>query len=98
MKHHIKELYIVFSTEGKILATPAFVEQYEIPTAGVARDKARMNHQPYAIKAPFHVAHKGYAKVYTPNSVDLIWMYGEKTWFDTKEERDAYRASMNREG
>lgn len=95
MKHSIKELYIVQSPERSILATSTFVEQYQIPTSRTEREEARIKGVPYAFKASHHQAHKGYAKVYTPNSIDLIWMYGEKTWFDTKEERDVYRAQCH---
>jgi hypothetical protein len=29
------------------------------------------------------------------NDIKIIYMYGEHTWFDTREERDEYRARMN---
>lgn len=30
------------------------------------------------------------------NQIKTAWQYGEKTWFDTKEERDSYRAESNK--
>lgn len=35
--------------------------------------------------------------IITANGVIKGYMYGEYTWFDTKEERDAYRAERNAE-
>jgi hypothetical protein len=30
-------------------------------------------------------------KIYTTEGIKFGYVYGEKTWFDTREERDAYR-------
>lgn len=45
-------------------------------------------------RASYHCA-KDTAKVLDmENEVIIIYMYGEKTWFDTREERDEYRSRM----
>jgi len=98
MKHSIRELYKVLGVKRPFLATPAFIEEYQIATTRESVSTARLNGSPYAIRATHQQAHKGFALVHCVDSVDMIWMYGEKTWFDTKEERDAYRALKQREG
>lgn len=98
MKHSIQELYKIMSAKAPILATASFIEAYGIPTTTAEVAQARLNGKRYALKATHQQSNKGYAKVYTANSIDLIWLYGEKTWFDTKEERDVYRASIKKEG
>ena len=85
MKHSISELYLVRGAGDSCLATAAFLELHQIPML-----ENRVPDAPYAIRAPFYRTHSGYALVHNTNSIDMIHMYGEKTWFDTKEERDAY--------
>lgn len=40
---------------------------------------------------------KGTKNIYTAKGKRVIYTYGEKTWFDTEAERDAYRAQRNAE-
>jgi hypothetical protein len=92
MKHSIDELYLIRSNYNSYLATAMFLELHQIPML-----ENRVPDAPYAIKAPFYRTHNGYALVHNANSIDMIYMYGEKTWFDTKEERDAYRLQVQEE-
>ena len=36
-------------------------------------------------------------KVYDVDSIKIIYMFGEKTWFDTQEELNAYRIAYHKE-
>lgn len=40
---------------------------------------------------------KGTKNIHTAQGKRTIYTYGEKTWFDTEAERDAYRAQRNAE-
>lgn len=40
---------------------------------------------------------KGTKNIHTAEGVKVVYTYGEKTWFDTQEERDNYRAMRNAE-
>lgn len=40
---------------------------------------------------------KGTKTIHTAQGKRTIYTYGEKTWFDTEAERDAYRAQRNAE-
>lgn len=44
-----------------------------------------------------HLIGKDAVKINTATGIKTVYFYGEKTWFDTKEERDAYREETNRE-
>ena len=44
-----------------------------------------------------HLIGKDAVKINTATGIKTVYFYGEKTWFDTKEERDAYREEANRE-
>ena len=44
-----------------------------------------------------HLIGKDAVKINTATGVKTVYFYGEKTWFDTKEERDTYREETNRE-
>lgn len=44
-----------------------------------------------------HLIGKDAVKINTATGVKTVYFYGEKTWFDTKEERDTYREKANRE-
>lgn len=44
-----------------------------------------------------HLIGKDAVKIHTATEIKTVYFYGEKTWFDTKEERDTYREETNRE-
>ena len=43
-----------------------------------------------------HIVNRDAVKVIIPKGMKEVYLYGEKTWFDTKEERDAYREEANK--
>ena len=48
-------------------------------------------------KASHYIHHKDEVDVYDVNEIKTIYMFGEKTWFDTQEELDAHRAEYQKE-
>ena len=83
MMHHVKELWRDHDT--KLYYSQAWVDA---------------NGKPKTFVHPGCVVGKGIAKdkgtkVHDVDGIRRVWFYGEKTWFDTKEERDEYRAMMN---
>lgn len=95
MKHSFKELYTLYNHPSKIrYATAAYLKENNIPIDdqyGIRlRDKGKVC-AGYASYATSHI--KG-IKVLDIDGVKLIFMYGEKSWFDTEEERDEYRQAM----
>lgn len=91
MKHNIEELYTIEGYTG--LYTKEYLESEEIP---VKKVRAKLGEA--RVCRYYTGANKkdGSVKIYEPLSMRIGYMYGEKTWFDTMEERDAYRAKMNR--
>ena len=86
MKHHISELYHI-NCQGYY--TLAYIEAQGLTVCKGHNDPSPVY---YAIHA------MGDSK--TIQDVDgkrTVYLYGEKTWFDTREERDAYRVERNKE-
>lgn len=86
MKHNVKELYKV---NGEKFYTEDYLAIYNIPKA-----------KSWDIRNGWTVAHalgsnKDSFRIYTAEGVKIAYAYGEKTWFDTQEERDAYREEQN---
>lgn len=80
MKHSINELYKINGKQG-------------VFTADAVRGLTNVYPLP-ANPEP----KKGYRFVYTNREKTvrkMVFTYGEKTWFDTEEERDAYREEQN---
>ena len=48
-------------------------------------------------KVSHYIHHKDEVKVYVVDGVKTIYMFGDKTWFDTQEELDAHRAEYQKE-
>lgn len=86
MKHHINELYHINNAGYYTLA---YIEAQGLTVRKGHRDPSPV----------YYVLHAmGDSK--TIQDVDgkrTIYLYGEKTWFDTREERDAYRVERNKE-
>lgn len=53
-------------------------------------------HRP-VYKVHHYIHHKDAVNVYDVDGVKTIYMFGEKTWFDTQEELDAHRAAYQKE-
>ena len=84
MKHSIDELY---SIDGKGLYTWDYIEANNIPKSKRSYDRTGYRSKGWISGG------KDEAKATTTNGIKIIYLYGEKTWFDTKEERDEYRTA-----
>ena len=97
MMHSIDELYYIATIkEGNLCRTYTyFTESYR--KANNIQLPKRFN------RSDDGMAHRLNSKmgdsfvVLDTNGKRRVYLYGEKTWFDTKEERDAYREEMNKE-
>ena len=97
MKHSIRELYYTATIkEGNICHTYTyFTERYR--KANNIQLTKRFN------PIDDGMAHRLNSKMgdsfvlLDTNGKRRVYLYGEKTWFDTKEERDAYREKMSKE-
>lgn len=100
MKHNIEEIWTIPTPfkNGDGYKNNYYVEGYLVAN-DIARltYKQRMALPTYEARetAPRPVTYlvgRDAVKVHNVNGEQiLIYMYGEKTWFDTREERDAYR-------
>ena len=92
MKHSIEELYKVHNCGHCFLATSEYIKAFNIPTDREAIKKAREMKLPYATCALYQQHQGDVVKVYHPYILGTIYMFGEKTWFDTQKELDEHRA------
>lgn len=81
MKHSIKELYRAQGST-KLLTEAA---------AEVVRKRV------VVYRACHHIHKKDAVEVYDVDEVKIIYMFGEKTWFDTQEELNEHRAQYQAE-
>lgn len=97
MKHSIQEIYIVHSnvSGANIMVTEQYVVANGIPTP---KYRERSKHLVYAHPLSSHLNHnKPIAVRDVDDATKLIYLFGEKSWFDSQEELDAYRAEYQRE-
>jgi hypothetical protein len=88
MMHEVNELYKI---NGAKFYTEDYLDKYNVP-------KAPKYHTSGGWEiARYFSTNTDHANVYTANGKIVVYVYGEKTWFDTKEERDEYRAKRNAE-
>lgn len=91
MKHNINELYHI---NGQKLYTEDYIKANNIQQ----RDRRSLSNEGWTKAHAEQGSGKDQGKtVYTANGNKRIYLYGEKTFFDTQEERDAYREQMNQE-
>lgn len=93
MMHSINEIYTVYNGAEKIrYVTKEYLVANGIPTPKYKelRTMERVG-LVYAHKVLSHCNNNKPVKVLDVDGVKLIYLYGEKTWFDTLEERDEYR-------
>ena len=81
MKHSITELYKAQGSSKLLTKEAAEVVKARVPVR----------------KALYHTHAKAEVTVYDVNGSITIYMFGEKTWFDTQEELDEYRAQYQAE-
>ena len=84
MKHSVDELYRI---DDKGTYTWDYIEANNIPKAKSSCDRKGWRRKGYVSSS------KDYLKVVTAEGAKVVYLYGEKTWFDTKEERDEYRVA-----
>jgi hypothetical protein len=92
MKHAITEIYAIYNeiNNQKKLATLDFIQENEIV---IATPRNRGSHLVYARPCSGHVNNNKPVKVLDAhNKTKLLYLFGEKTWFDTQEELDQHRA------
>ena len=82
MKHNVTELY-------KINGAKFYTEDY-IKVNNIPKSKRYVSDNGWSI-AGYLGTGKDDFRIYTAEGVKIAYAYGEKTWFDTREERDAYR-------
>ena len=94
--HDITEIYTIHNgTETIHFATKEYIENQNIPTPKY-RERREMDiaNIKYAVITNSHVNNEKPLRVLTPNGMMLIYLYGEKTWFESAEERTEYRAQV----
>jgi hypothetical protein len=92
MKHSIEELYSLRNSDNRSLMTEEYCKANGII---IATDRAvwracQKSGATYAMPAISHHNNKP-VKVLDVNGIKLIYMFGEKTYFDTQEELDSHR-------
>ena len=87
MMHTYEELYKI---NGQKLYTWDYIEANNIP-------KSNRHDNTGWSKCYYLGPDKGTKNIHTAQGMRVVYTYGEKTWFDTEEERDAYRAERNAE-
>lgn len=85
MKHTVNELYKI---NGVKLYTKDYIEANNIPKC------KRYDREEGWSMAHYLGTGKDEIRIYTAQGLKIAYAYGEKTWFDTREERDAYRAEQ----
>lgn len=88
MMHNINELYKI---NGQKFYTEEYIIVNNIPKCACIGDKQGWS------KAHYSGANsKDYINIIDVDGVKKGYTYGEKAWFDTKEERDAHRVTMTK--
>lgn len=92
MKHSINELYTLHNYHhNPHLATRKFVESQGLPI-GKSSYHMRGYDGPYAVPTPYLIHHSDEVKVADKDGIKIVFLFGEKTWFDTQEELNEHRA------
>lgn len=82
MKHNVNELY-------KINGAKFYTEDY-IKANNIPKGERYTGDNGWSI-ARYLGTGKDDFRIYTAEGVKIAYAYGEKIWFDNREERDAYR-------
>ena len=85
MKHSVNELY-------KINGAKFYTEDY-IKANNIQKSKGYTSDNGWSVAIGLGT-NKDDFRIYTAQGVKIAYAYGEKTWFDNKEERDAYRVEQ----
>lgn len=92
MKHCDEELYTIHG-DRNIYYTQDYLEAngFSVPKRWHDADNEKTARKCYGF------TNKDTIKVCSANEAAVRYVYGSHLWFDTKEERDAYRAEANAE-
>ena len=85
MKHSVNELY-------KINGAKFYTEDY-IKANNIQKGKHYAGEDGWSVAIGLGT-NKDDFRIYTAQGVKIAYAYGEKTWVDNREERDAYRAEQ----
>ena len=100
MMHSISEIYTLYNCENKIrYATAEYVEANKIFVPDDFRVRQRMIAAGIrcARTTNSHMNNNKPVKILDANGIKEIYLFGEKTWFDTAEELAAHREEYQRE-
>lgn len=91
MKHSINEIFSIHNAKNnkKVLATRRYIETNSIFV--ITRSHESEGHLVWARPLSSHMNYGKPLKVLDLEDIKLVWLYGEKTWFDTEEELSAHR-------
>lgn len=85
MKHSIEELYSIKGQNG--IYSEDYLNKHFVQVA----EKWSLQKEGEAFRVSSRT-NAGTLNVHTAKGVKVVYTIGEKTWYDTKEERDAVRA------
>lgn len=96
MKHSIEELYSLRNSDNRSLMTEEYCKANGIiiATDRVVWRACQKNGATYAMPAISHQNNNKPVKVLDVNGIKLIYLFGEKTYFDTQEELDSHRKAF----
>ena len=91
MKHSINEIFSICNAKSnkKVLATRRYIETNGVFV--ITRRRESEGHLVWARPLSYHTNSGKPLKVLDLEGTKLVWLYGEKTWFDTEEELSAHR-------
>ena len=90
MMHNVNELYHI---NGQKLYTKDYIEAHNIPKRNIYDIHCEGGWS----EVMYINNNKGIINIYTAQGKKVGYLYGQYTWFDTKAERDEYRAQRNTE-
>lgn len=98
MQHNINEIYKIHNREENIpqYVTEDYLCNNGIPYGAGFDIRLYVNNGIMCAKPMgYKVAPNGMFKVQDVDGIKTLYMFGEKTWFDTEEERNEYRAQYH---
>ena len=94
MQHKVEELFTIWNgTERTTMATLTYVKANKIPVLTNKRDELAYDKENliYATRKISGIVHnKQPIRVLDKNGIKLIYLFGEKIWFNSQEERDEF--------